>query len=81
MNEPRTPSLLPLQVHERTPRGLESIRKFGHNLQRTLTAAGPIGGRMSKKTVDDFQKFIRAFITSVNTYAGPSASAKSHHIA
>ena len=66
-NEPRTPSPLPLQFHERTPRGPESIRKFGHKLQRALTAAGPIGGWMDKKTVDGFQKFIRASITSANT--------------
>ena len=62
----RAPQCLPAQRRYRLKDAF-SIRKFGHKLQRALTAAGPIGGWMNKKTVDGFQKFIRASITSANT--------------
>lgn len=62
----RTPSPQP-QLVERTPKGPESIRKFGQKIERALRNIGPNGGTMTRKNVDRVQRFVRGTMTAANT--------------
>ena len=55
------------QLVERTPKGPESIRKFGQKIERALKDIGPNGGTMTRKNVDRFQRFVRGTMTAANT--------------
>ncbi len=65
---PRTPSPgIEPRFNDRTPRGPDSIRKYGAKLQRALTNIGPNGGTMTKKVVDGFQRFLRGTMVAADT--------------